>query len=319
MAKIPEPKNSTRTLIDQHHESKKDDARYHLGASLLGHHCNRWLWLSFRWAIAEKFPGRILRLFRRGQNEEAVIVDDLRAVGCIVTDEVDGRQMRVDFSRHVSGSMDGVIESGLPESPTKRHVLEIKTHSKKSFDQLEKEGVEKSKPQHYTQMQVYMAGTGIDRALYAAVCKDDDRYHFERVRYDQKHAMAAIAKGHLITAADRMPEPCAGGSASWYLCKFCPAHSFCWGGDFSDAVNCRTCSHFTARETDAHCSRWDAAIPNEHQKAGCPSHVPHPDLIPAELIGGDEVNGEYLFKEKRYKIGEGGLSSVEFMEVLRVT
>jgi hypothetical protein len=258
----------------------------------------------------------MLRLFRRGQNEEAVIVSDLRLIGCDVVDEVDGKQMRVDFGRHVSGSMDGVIESGLPESPNKRHVLEIKTHSKKSFDQLEKEGVEKSKPQHFTQMQVYMAGTGIERAFYAAVCKDDDRYHFERIRYDQKHAMAAIARGHLITGADRLPEPCAGGSPDWYLCKFCPAHSFCWGDKVARQVNCRTCAHFTARETDVHCTRWDAVIPSDHQKAGCPSHVMHPDLIPAELIGGDGINAEYKINGHVVTNGEGGVSSVDLVKGL---
>ena len=68
-------------LIDAAHEERQEKPRPHLGASMLGHKCDRWLWLSFRWAVVEKFPGRILRLFRRGHNEEQQIISDLRAIG----------------------------------------------------------------------------------------------------------------------------------------------------------------------------------------------------------------------------------------------
>ena len=74
------------------------------------------------------------------------------------------------FSVRWSGSIDGIIEKGVPEAPTKRHILECKTHSLKSFKDLCDKGVQESKPQHWCQMQLYMHGTGIDRALYFAVC-----------------------------------------------------------------------------------------------------------------------------------------------------
>ncbi len=79
--KIPDSDYSISALIDKHHESLAEPPRPHMGASVLGHICDRWLWLSFRWAVQPKFDGRILRLFRRGQNEESTIVSDLRAIG----------------------------------------------------------------------------------------------------------------------------------------------------------------------------------------------------------------------------------------------
>ena len=204
--KIPEPNHTARAAIDRHHEARPDGNRYHLGASLLGHHCDRWLWLTFRWAVKEQFSGRMLRLFRRGQNEEEVVVSDLRAIGCDVQDIDDnGRQMRVDFGKHVSGSMDGKVHSGLPEAPHKPHILEIKTHSLKSFKSLLKDGLKKSKPMHWAQCQVYMHGTGIDRAFYFAVCKDDDSIFTDRVRYEQKAATRLIDRGHRITMSERIP------------------------------------------------------------------------------------------------------------------
>ena len=315
MTKIPESNHSTAALIDAHHESKREKPRPHLGGSMLGHHCDRWLWLSFRWAVVEQFPGRILRLFRRGHNEESTVVDDLRAIGCDITDhEAEGGQWRVDFGKHVSGSIDGAITQGLPESPKTKHLLEIKTHSKKSFDDLEKKGVEKSKPMHWAQMQVYMAGTGLERAFYAAVCKDDDRYYFERVCYDEAAANSFIERGHNMTMSNRMPEPCIGAMADWYQCKFCAAHSFCHGDQTAKEINCRTCAHYTAKpDSTSHCARWDATIPLEAQYDGCPSHVVHPDLIPYKLIDGDGINAVYDVDGRRVVNGEGGISSKELV------
>ena len=286
--KLPEPINTITNLIDQYHEGQQERPRSHMGCSTLGHPCDRWLWLSFRWAVVEKFDGRILRLFRRGQNEEATIVRDLRAIGIDIrfTGKV---QQRVDFDSHVSGSLDGIIETGVPEAPLKRHVAEFKTHSKKSFDDMVKNGVEKSKPAHYIQMQVYMRGTGIDRALYLAVCKDDDRIYTERVRYNPDVATKAIERGKRIALADRMPEPLS-ADPSWYQCRFCPAHSFCHKAEPTKHANCRTCAHSTAKANSTwRCERHEADnIPVDFQHKGCDDHIIHPDLVPWPMIPSED-------------------------------
>jgi hypothetical protein len=91
MVAIPEPSNGLEALIDRFYESRKEAPRPHLGASLLGHPCDRWLWLSFRWAVLEKFSGRILRLFNRGKCEEEIVIRNLRAVGVDVREDEDGK------------------------------------------------------------------------------------------------------------------------------------------------------------------------------------------------------------------------------------
>ena len=137
--KIPEQDITITSLIDQAHEARSEKPRGHMGCSTLGHHCERWMWLSFRWAVQEQFKGRILRLFRRGHNEEATIISDLRAIGM----SVNGTQRRVDFGSHVSGSLDG-IGKGVLGAPKTEHVLEFKTHSLKSFNDLERERAQTS-------------------------------------------------------------------------------------------------------------------------------------------------------------------------------
>lgn len=311
MAEIPKRLNDIGALIDRAHESVKQKPRAHLGASGLGHHCERWIWLSFRWAVLSEFPGRVLRLFRRGQLEEEQIVGDLRRIGI----KIGGDQTRVDFGCHVSGSVDGIIESGVPQAPNKRHVAEFKTHSKKSFDDVVKNGVEKSKPMHYAQMQLYMFGLNIDRALYVAVCKDDDTYYTERVKLDKEFAEKLVAKGHRLATEDRLPPPVS-TDPSWYQCKFCDAHEFCHDTKLTKEVNCRTCAHSTAKQDSTfYCERWGDTIPYHAQLDGCPSHVLHPDLVPWELDqdASTDLIAVYNIDGKPIKNGDGHFASSELI------
>lgn len=290
--KIPESEHNIQALIDKAHEAKAELPRPHMGASALGHPCDRWLWLSFRWAVQPSFPGRILRLFRRGHQEEANIISDLRAIGMDVRKV--SSQHRVDFGGHVSGSLDAIIDAGVPEAPKTKHVAEFKTHSKKSFDALVKDGVEKAKPEHFVQMQIYMAGTGLDRALYLAVCKDDDRIHTERVKFDKDVALPAIQRGQRIALLDRMPEPLS-ADPSWYQCKFCDGRDQCFGSKTTKHANCRTCALSTPlSDSTWHCAKWDDVIPVDAQHKGCDGHVLHPDLVPWQRKDGpDEFTAVY--------------------------
>lgn len=272
--KLPEPTVTIAKLIDD--SMPQDAPRAHLGCSQIGHPCERWLWLSFRWAVVEKFPGRILRLFRRGQNEENTIIADLRRIGI----DIRTRQARVDFGHHFSGSIDGLILSGVSEAPNKKHIAEFKTHSKKSFDEVEKKGIPEM---HNAQMQCYMLGIGVDRGLYFAVCKDDDRIYTERARLDKDYALKLVEKAKRITMSDNIPAPLS-TDPTWYQCKFCAAHDFCHVSHKTEQVNCRTCAHATATpESTWHCSRWDAEVPTDAQREGCRAHVLHPDLVPWKL------------------------------------
>lgn len=304
------------SLIDTSHEHLPRQPRLHLGASVLGHQCARYIWLSFRWAISEQFPGRILRLFRRGQNEEATVIADLELAGCAVSQGEFG-QYRVDLGCHISGSLDGIIECGVPGYPDQRHVLEIKTHGKSSFDDLNRYGVKQSKPLHYAQMQVYMLATGIRQALYFAVCKNDDSIYVERVEFNREEADAYISRAKSIAVSDNLPSPMS-SDPTWYKCKICSAHDFCFGSRTATQVNCRTCALSTARpDSTWHCTRWDAVIPNDVnvQLNGCPAHVLHPHLVPFEQHPSALANhAVYEIDGKLVTNGEQGVSSKAIIE-----
>lgn len=306
--KIPEPLHSVAALVDRHHEANQEPPRPHFGLSMCGHHCERYLWLNFRWAVIQKFSGRMLRLFRRGHLEEITIVSDLRAAGMDITN-TGATQARVDFGAHVSGSMDGRIERGVPGS-TKPHLLEIKTHNEASFKELSKKGVKESKPMHWAQMQAYMLGGGLERALYVAINKNDDTLYTERVKLDVDAAERLVERSVRIATSDRMPPPIS-TDPTWYQCKMCPMHDFCHVSKTTKEVNCRTCAHSTACANSTwHCARWDDVIPLETQRTGCEAHVLHPELVPWDM---GEPFSEWTTTYNGVANGEDGFSSSELL------
>ena len=302
--------NNTINMINNYHESQQEPPRPHLGASLIGHKCERYLWLNFHWAVIEKFEGRILRLFRRGHNEEASIIKDLRSIGV----DIRASQSRVDFGNHFSGSVDGIIHSGLPESPNKLHVAEFKTHSKKSFDALVKDGLQKSKPMHYAQLQVYMLGMKIDRGFYMAICKDNDEIYTCRVQLDKEFAESMVVKAKRITMLESLPPPIS-TDASWFECKFCTAHDFCHGSKTIKESNCRTCAHSTTLEDSTwNCTKWDSIIPVDAQRTGCEYHVTTPELMPYQFKPAhDEWHAIYMINGKAVLNGKDGYASSEIL------
>lgn len=280
MARLPAPALSSVgiKIHDHYREHAGDWRRDHLGASVLGHDCDRWLWQSFRWAASEGLDGRMLRLFRRGEREESWILDDLRAIGV----EVVATQERMRWG-HIGGSCDAVVV-GVPDDPGTKHVAEFKTFGKKGFDRLAAAGVRREKWQHYVQMQLYMLGLRLERALYVAVCKDDDRIHTEIVDFDAKVAGEALTRGERILRAEVPPArldadapPCVlvSREGERYPCRF---FELCHGTALPEP-SCRTCVSSTPRPDGTwHCDYWDNDLDGYEQRVGCASWLPIPQI-----------------------------------------
>lgn len=296
--------SATLQAIDAATQRAADDGlRPHLGASVIGRACERQLWYGFRWALPVQHEARMLRLFERGQREEANLVALLRQAGVTVhtVDPATGRQFAFGQGSHFGGSMDGAAV-GLPDAPKTWHVLEFKTAGKKAFDALAKHGVQQSKPEHWAQMQCYMAWTGMTRALYMAVCKDDDRLHLERIDADKDAAALLFAKAERIVNAAAPPDGVS-DEPDYYLCKLCDYRDACHGTRTPQA-NCRTCLHSTAVPGGQWtCARRPGqALPVATQKRGCTEHR----LIPA-LLGNwaEPTDASEADNWVRYRIKSG--------------
>jgi len=269
-----------------------------MGASIIGHPCERHIWLTWRWALTPSFPGRILRLFDTGKREEARLLEELKNIGAQVweKDPETGEQWNIsDFDGHFGGSLDGVAK-GLPEAPKSVAVLEFKTHSNKSFNDLVKKKVRESKPQHFDQMTVYMGKMEIDRALYMAVNKDTDDLYTEWVHFDEDRyaVLLARAKGLIESSS---PPPRMTDDPAYFQCKMCNFWKHCHGGVAAEA-NCRTCCYSSpVANAEWECSKIKCKLTEQEQREGCDQHLMIPGLIPyAEPTDGGEAWVAYKHK-----------------------
>jgi hypothetical protein len=308
MAPLPPRASPTVEAILRSYEAEGGDGwREHLGASQIGRACDRALWLDFRWVTRATHAGRLLRLFETGRLEEERLIRNLRAIGVTVLDldPETGRQWHVTaHGGHVAGSLDGMA-LGLPEAPRTWHVVELKTHNARSFAELKRHGVQKAKPEHWAQMQVYMHLMGLTRALYLAVCKDTDALHAERLRYDAEAAERLVERAGRIVLAARPPARIS-DDPDWFECRFCPHHEGCHGDRLPERT-CRSCLHVTPTADGTwQCERHGRGLSAAEQRAGCPSHLFIPDLIQGEQLDADPEGAWVTYRKPDRSVWRDG-------------
>lgn len=295
MAPIPRPKSKVPGLIYAAREAGAEEwDGLGFSPSDLGSECDRELWMKLHWAPAqEKKDGRMLRLLASGHYHEDKMVADLRLAGIEVY-EVDpdtGRQFTARaLAGHVRGKLDGIITAGIPEAPTKAHVLECKSHGEDSWKKLVKaESVKLGKFEHWVQCQIYMHIRGIDRALYMATRKATDELYCERLEYDADFCTKLIARLQRILNLESPPQPVSDNDKS-QSCIFCRAKPVCRGQSFA-RLNCRTCLHASpdmSGDAAWSCARWTKPLSISEQKAACPAHLYIPALVPGVMGDVDE-------------------------------
>jgi hypothetical protein len=276
----------------QEAEARKK-GRTHLGASILGRKCLRQVWYDWRWMHITKHQGRLLRLFARGQREEAALAFYLVQAGLIVkAGPAPGQQFTfADHDGHFGGSSDGIIAGvniPLPDFNLEGPGLaEYKTHGEKSFAELAGKledyrkyvtdpvnvkfpgkGVLTAKVEHYVQMQIYMHYFGLKWALYVAVCKNTDDLYLEFIQYKPELAQAYIDRARQIIYAQHPPTRIS-NDPSWWECRFCDFREICHRAA-TPAQNCRSCIYAAPGPAGTwHCSKFHGDIPADFVPKGC--------------------------------------------------
>lgn len=270
-----------KTDIDAHCLTYNDGHRSHLGASLIGHDCKRYLWYTFRWVKNETFDARMNRLFRRGHREEAQFVEMLKGAGFKVwefnTDappKEDGSypQFRIsDCLGHFGGSMDGKIEFPETYGIAGKFLCEFKTNGTGSgFTKLTNFGVVTAKPVHFAQQSIYGYKEGLTHSLYMNVNKNDDELHIEFVKLDHELGKQLIQKAEQVIFTQSPPAKFS-LNPTHFTCKFCSKSDICHEGKPAEK-NCRSCINAKPVENaEWHCAVFNAVIPKEFIALGCDS------------------------------------------------
>jgi hypothetical protein len=317
-----------------HYESQPERPGNRIGVSWLGKECPRALWYSYRWAAREKFSGRMRRLFQTGHLEELRVYADLLCIGLTVAPgpgfqlslppdqrtheharralqafvDAGGPQFALEHpSGHIGGYADGAC-LGVLEAPETWHMLEIKTHSAKSFADLSARGVQLAKPQHYVQVQAGMRMLGLERCLYIAVNKDNDDIHMERIRLERAFADLVIQRGVDAAFSPEPPERITSAKPDAPPCKWCPFAAFCFNVmEAAPAVSCRSCAWAVPEDAKGQlhdengkpiswwsCRKHHKPLEIADQVAACDSHLYIPGMLPGhQLLEATEDHVEY--------------------------
>tara|TARA_R110000803_G_scaffold28011_10_gene65140 strand:+ start:7982 stop:9115 length:1134 start_codon:yes stop_codon:yes gene_type:complete len=289
-------------------EAASETVRSYIGASTLGHSCERNTWYTHRAASGqEAFKARTLLLFNDGHRSEAAMADYLRKIPGIDlwTHDDDGYQFGFSkFNRHVAGHIDGVIK-GLVQAPTTPHIWEHKSSGKIGelrkaiLDVGEKAALQKWSTVYYAQAQLYMHGLQMTRHYLTCSSPGVREVVSCRTEYNERDAIALLAKAERVIRCEEAP-PRLSEDPSYYLCKFCNHAKVCHEIT-PPRVNCYTCAHATARLDGP--DRWWCEHHNKPAKDPCASHRFNPHMMqPAQWEGVDEPGAavKYSFKGKTF-------------------
>ena len=228
-------------------EREATPPRTYLGASRLGHACERALQFEFAGAPKDEgadFRGQTLRIFEIGHQLEDLAIRWLRAAGIDIYtrkgNRPDGEQFGFSVAGgRIRGHVDGIIADAPAALGLHTPALwECKTMNAKNWRACVKDGVTVSKPVYAAQIAIYQAymehsvpGISSAPALFTAINKDTAELHHERVAFDaalaQRMSYRAVRILQATDAGDLLPRIAA--SRDFFECRFCAHAGRCWG------------------------------------------------------------------------------------------
>jgi hypothetical protein len=225
-------------------EREATPPRTYLGASRLGHACERALQFEFACAPKDEgadFSGQTLRIFAIGHQLEDLAIRWLRAAGIdLVTQKCDGGQFGFSVAGgRIRGHVDGIIADAPAALGMRVPALwECKTMNAKNWRACVKDGVTVSKPVYAAQIAIYQAymepsvpEISAAPALFTAINKDTAELHHELVPFDadlaQRMSDRAVRILQATDAGDLLPRIAA--NRDFFECRFCAHAERCWG------------------------------------------------------------------------------------------
>ena len=254
--------------------------RSHLGASLIGRECKRYLWYVFRWCLHEKTTGRQQRLFNRGHREEARFIEWLEGIGFKVwfenrdegpNEKGEFPQYRIsDVMGHFGGSLDGIAV--LPEryGIAEPVLLEFKTNGTGAgFNKLADDGMPIAKPEHFAQTSTYGKKYNFRYCVYLNINKNDDSLHIEVVKLNHNLGEQMIMKAEQIIMSQTAPARLS-DNPTFHKCGYCHMKEVCHKGAVVE-VNCRSCAFARPVENaEWFCEVHNGNIPKDFIAKACP-------------------------------------------------
>lgn len=252
---------------------------WRIKASSLGEQCLAKTWYAWRWAVKEAIPGRVARMFGRGNEAEARMITYIQKGGWQIQEfdpsKPETQQFRQWRAKAIEGHMSNYADGKCynPEFCLSEWLLELKTMERSKFNRLvAKRSVMQCEHKYYTQVQIYLKVLNLPFCLFVAECTEDQEIYVEIIRYNEDAAARAIEVGYMIAFANIRPARVS-DNPTFGMCKSCKFHDIC---HFETPVdkNCRSCLNCQpVANGQFFCGHWNAFIPNEAAiLAACDNH-----------------------------------------------
>lgn len=248
--------------IEAAYTGRKDAPRGYIGASIIGNPCTAYLALSLRAFPEAPIDAQLMRIFSLGHVLEDIVIKDLRNAGVDVIDEsADGKQVEWTlYGGHVKMHADGrIAEDGKIVA-----ILEVKSMGDSKFKSFMDQGVRRSHPVYFEQVQLMMGASGIHRAVLIAYNKNNSQYHSELIEFDEFVHADQKRRIEMVLANEATK---ISADASDWRCRSCFKSTACWGNDRPEP-GCRNCK-FALPTPDGH---WFCEKHASSAKEVCADH-----------------------------------------------
>lgn len=238
-----------------------------ISPSLLASPCLRAAKLKWRWAKKTELPKDRLLTVNIGKQIEKLVLNFLEQNENVkIIPPSEGEQHKIQgYYEHFKGFIDAIITID-----DKTYILEIKACNKAIFNQLQKNGLQKAKPEHYLQLQSYIQFYDKSlQGLYVAVCNDNQDIYSEIINYDSAQEKVLSDIVHIMLSKKIPPK------VETYKCNLyggCPLMEICHEAAYMD-VNCRTCKYLEPRQKGNWlCKKHNKRKDFSEQLEGCAQH-----------------------------------------------
>ena len=215
--------------------------RTYLGASRLGHACERALQFEFAGAPKDEgadFGGQTLRIFEIGHQFEDLAIRWLRAAGLDLYtrkgNRPDGEQFGFSVAGgRIRGHVDGIIAAApAPLGIGVPALWECKTMNAKNWRACVKDGVAVAKPVYAAQIAIYQAYLELHEqpAIFTAVNADTMEIYTELVPFDGALAQRMSDRALKVISATDAGELLPRGllDPTHFECRMCAWQDRCW-------------------------------------------------------------------------------------------
>lgn len=232
-----------KNLLSILKEDSKQEKREYLGASLAGSDCNRYIWLKFRYALKEKFNEKYARVFRRGNAFEKEFISKIPKI-------FDAWDYQVEFQDGwIKGHADAMVKI-----KDKDYLIEIKTANQSNFLKFQKDGLVKTSPKYYIQIQIYLHKFQINECIFYVLNKNTDEDYIEIIEYNKEIAEAQMSKLRMIVDSES-PMKKINENPDFFACKMCEMHGICHKKEPVN-ITCRTCKNFEFKDNGKYFCKW---------------------------------------------------------------